>query len=198
MDVAIPLLIVLALTKKGADMYRTSCSSNVRLRFGISKGQVDILIKNLGKRGFGTGGPEVMVLPESMMNRAREQYQSKYLVKLGRDRAKELSDWHTKVLVVTDADIYDVGTRYVVGQAELDGRSAVVSISRIRAGDEKRSMRRLMTEALHELGHTIGLRHCRDKDCVMFSSKKLPDSDIKSHEFCDKCDLKVGRALRKD
>jgi archaemetzincin len=193
--VTTPVHVLLVLTPEGARTFERSSKGERGLRFGIGRGQIEKALRELEARGLAPSGPEVMVLDERMLHKGRGQYNSSYLLGLARERAKRMTDWHTKVLVITDADMYATGSKFVVGQAELDGRSAVVSLTRIRAGDEARFLRRLVTETLHELGHTLGLRHCRDKDCVMFSSKILPESDIKSHEFCERCRVKVGRAL---
>jgi len=46
---------------------------------------------------------------------------------------------------------------------------------------------RLLKEALHELGHTFGLRHCVDYTCVMSSSNGVERIDLKRAEFCPNC-----------
>jgi archaemetzincin len=46
---------------------------------------------------------------------------------------------------------------------------------------------RLLKEAIHELGHTFGLRHCRDWQCVMSSSHGVERLDVKSAQFCPAC-----------
>ena len=48
-------------------------------------------------------------------------------------------------------------------------------------------MERLRKEAVHELGHTFGLRHCDDWRCVMASSHAVERLDVKSAEFCARC-----------
>jgi archaemetzincin len=46
---------------------------------------------------------------------------------------------------------------------------------------------RLVKEAVHELGHTFGLRHCDDWRCVMTSSHAVDRLDVKGIEFCRVC-----------
>jgi archaemetzincin len=47
-----------------------------------------------------------------------------------------------------------------------------------------RVQRRIATEAIQELGHTYGLRHCTDQRCVMWCSNTLVESDRKGMAFC--------------
>lgn len=47
--------------------------------------------------------------------------------------------------------------------------------------------KRVLTEAVHELGHTYGLGHCKNLRCVMFFSNSLVDTDRKGPEFCPDC-----------
>jgi predicted Zn-dependent protease len=46
---------------------------------------------------------------------------------------------------------------------------------------------RLVKEAVHELGHTFGLRHCADWRCVMSSSYGVERLDVKGADFCPRC-----------
>jgi len=88
---------------------------------------------------------------------------------------------------------------YVFGEAELDGRAAVVSAFRLdnelygMPPDPDLLFERLVKESLHELGHTFGLMHCHRTDCVMSSSTYVEHIDLKNDRFCDRC----LRALRK-
>jgi archaemetzincin len=52
---------------------------------------------------------------------------------------------------------------------------------------------RLLKEAGHELGHTFGLRHCPDWNCVMASSHAVERLDVKSAEFCTRCRKPLSR-----
>ena len=46
---------------------------------------------------------------------------------------------------------------------------------------------RSVKEAVHEIGHTLGLVHCRDPLCVMFFSSSFDDTDCKRSAFCERC-----------
>ncbi|PSC69319.1 peptidase zinc-dependent, partial [Micractinium conductrix] len=54
---------------------------------------------------------------------------------------------------------------------------------------------RCATEAVHELGHVFGLPHCHRRDCVMFFSNTLADTDAKGWRFCDMCRRSLAAAL---
>ena len=126
--------------------------------------------------------------PQDAYDRRRNQYMARSFLRLlgafGGDR----------VLGVTDRDLYMSGLRFVFGQAEVPGRTAVISMNRLQwgVGDEE-FLDRCMKEAVHELGHTFGLGHCEDPSCVMHFSVSLADTDKKAHEFCKACHVKLGQ-----
>lgn len=57
----------------------------------------------------------------------------------------------------------------IFGLGELGGRSCVLSTFRLRrrARDESHLTFRVVTTAVHEVGHTLGLEHCDEPRCVM-------------------------------
>lgn len=91
-----------------------------------------------------------------------------------------------RVLGVVDVDLYAEGLNFVFGQAELGGRTAVISLKRLFAKPQI-LLERALKEAIHELGHTFGLQHCKDRLCVMHFSSSLGDTDLKSTEYCESC-----------
>ena len=97
-----------------------------------------------------------------------------------------------RVLAVTDADLYVPGLNFVFGMANHPGGAAVVSLNRLRLAASARLLReRLLKEALHELGHTFGIGHCFDTQCVMSFSTSLSDVDCKTERFCPACGEKL-------
>lgn len=97
-----------------------------------------------------------------------------------------------RTLAITSEDLYAKGLNFVFGEAELDGLRAVVSYHRLkfRADDEKLK-ERLLKEAVHELGHTFGLSHCKKSGCVMNFSNNVLEVDKKSWNFCNICSSKL-------
>jgi len=98
-----------------------------------------------------------------------------------------------RLLGVVDVDLYTPGLNFVLGLATMGGREAVIGLARLRqsfyslAEDPSLFRHRTLKEAVHELGHTYGLRHCLDPDCVMYFSNSLLDTDQKSHRLCVCC-----------
>ncbi len=52
-------------------------------------------------------------------------------------------------------------------------------------------LRRAEKEAVHEICHLIGLRHCRDPLCVMHFSNRIEETDIKRKWPCRACLEKI-------
>jgi archaemetzincin len=128
--------------------------------------------------------------PESVFDPNRSQYNSTLFL------AELLNDPHVtapKILGVTSVDLFIPVLTYVFGEAQLDGRAAIVSTHRLRSEayglppDQHELLARLIKEATHELGHTYGLIHCRDATCVMRASTYVEDIDLKSARFCPDC-----------
>ena len=119
----------------------------------------------------------------------RGQYYSSAILQ----ELERASDSGARVLGVTSCDLYVPVLTFVFGEAQLDGNCAVVSTARLgdpfyglpRRDDLLRE--RLLKEAIHELGHTFGLRHCPDWRCVMTSSHAVERLDVKTSEFCQRC-----------
>ena len=98
-----------------------------------------------------------------------------------------------QVLAVTEVDLFILVFKYVFGAARIKGKCAVISLNRLRPqyyGEEENTAllyERVAKTALHELGHSAGLTHCRRRTCVMYSSTRIQDTDAKSAEFCATC-----------
>lgn len=130
-------------------------------------------------------------LPPEAYDRARQQYLSTaFLNALRRNCPKDAC----KALAVADVDLYVTTLNFVFGEAEKPGKVAVISLTRLRPEyygdkeDKRLFAARTTKEAVHELGHTFGLGHCMNRECVMFFSNSLMDTDRKSADFCKSCE----------
>lgn len=97
------------------------------------------------------------------------------------------------VLGVADVDLSLPIFTFVFGEARDNGPCAVISGHRLRQEfyglppDRPLFEERLLKMAVHELGHTLGLRHCAGYRCVMATSYSIERVDLKSLEFCSAC-----------
>jgi archaemetzincin len=103
------------------------------------------------------------------------------------------------ILGVTGVDLTVPGLNFVFGLADPESRAAIISLARLypefygQPRDPGRFKARAVTEAVHELGHLLGLGHCLDPACVMSFSNSLADTDRKGPGFCQACREKLGK-----
>lgn len=124
-----------------------------------------------------------LTIPENAYNVKRNQYLSSVFL----DFIKGLAE--DKVLGVTNVDLYIPHLNYIFGQAEVNGKAAVISLFRLKFdADERKFKNRMVKEAIHELGHTLGLDHCSNPKCAMYFSNCLTDTDFKEKRYCKECE----------
>ncbi|MDI1255506.1 MAG: matrixin family metalloprotease [Flavobacterium sp.] len=82
----------------------------------------------------------------------------------------------------------------IMGLAYCPGNSAIVSSFRLKNKNETLYLIRLKKIVVHEFGHSLGLPHCSDKNCVMTdASEKMSTIDNAKYALCDKCKKKLGQ-----
>lgn len=102
-------------------------------------------------------------------------------------------------LGITRVDLFSHGMNFVFGVA-CTGR-ALISTFRLRPGfygdpsNSKLYRWRVLTEAIHELGHALGLAHCEYPGCVMYFSNWIGDTDRKGPKFCYRCMKRIERLM---
>lgn len=107
-----------------------------------------------------------------------------------------------KVIAITNADLFIPILTHVYGEAQLGGKACIVStyrlkgsISSIRAGIT--SSERIVKEAIHELGHTFNLLHCKDHSCIMHYCRTEQDVDRKSDQLCRYCKILLDDQIKR-
>jgi archaemetzincin len=93
------------------------------------------------------------------------------------------------MLGVAAFDLYVPGMNFVFGEARCPGSVAVISTLRLKPAGRNAGLfnERVLKEAIHEIGHMFGLRHCPDPTCVMYFSEHIGETDKKSSSFCASC-----------
>ena len=107
-----------------------------------------------------------------------------------------------RYLGVMDADIFAFGLNFVFGEADADSKKAVISLVRLKQEfyglppDGNLFKERILTEAVHELGHTYSLNHCLNTRCVMHFSISIEDTDLKGWKFCPVCQKRLNSQMK--
>ena len=128
--------------------------------------------------------------PAYAYHKHKKQYNS---TKILRKIYKLKLTGYDRVLGVTDVDLYIPERTFVFGAADVKKKVSVISLTRLRQKfydlpeDSALFKCRTIIEAVHELGHTYGLYHCKDNKCVMFLSNTISDTDHKEAELCRNC-----------
>jgi len=141
-----------------------------------------------------------MPVPRDAYNASRHQYHSTNILARIQDYVEKfLAD---RVLGVTEVDLYVPRLNFVFGEAQCPGRNAVISLFRLKPefygqpSNRNLFVERSVKEAVHEVGHTLGLGHCHNSACIMFFSNSILDTDRKKLAFCERCYPLVLKRLK--
>jgi archaemetzincin len=139
------------------------------------------------------------LLPPQTHHLVRQQYHSTQLLEY---LLKENDNEPLRVLGITGVDLYIPIFTFVFGEAQLDGKAAIISTFRPGGGASmiKPSpsvfLERLLKLSVHELGHTFGLPHCRRESCLMSFAANLEKLDLKNLELCEYCQILLDDYLK--
>ena len=146
-----------------------------------------------------------LTLEPDEFNPMKGQYDGSLIM----DRLIELVDLdgYFRTLGITEEDLFTEGLNFIFGLAmkpqgnlfKYSG-AALISVARLRESfygkreDVSLFRTRALKEAMHELGHTFDLDHCRNY-CVMRFSNTLGETDAKPATYCESCHQKLSRFL---
>jgi archaemetzincin len=144
--------------------------------------------------------PAEIAAPEHAYDKKRRQHNSTTILTNIQTYAQNKPQYN-RILAIIDTDIYAAGLNYVFGEAYIQGKAALISTYRLKPqyyGEEPDSGAlelRTVKEAIHEIGHTLGLQHCPKSYCVMHFSNSIFEVDKKQSLFCDQCYLNAAVAI---
>ncbi len=170
----------------------------------VSVGRVDEDVLDLISRRvqevFSLGVVRGPVLPEPghAFDVRRKQYSSVTIMKeLVNLRPPDSS----RLLALTEKDLFIPMLSFIYGQAQLGGHVAMVSLARLRQEfyrmptNHRLTVSRAVKECFHELGHTFGLVHCLNTECPMALSTNIVQLDQKTADFCHACSIMLAEAI---
>lgn len=135
-------------------------------------------------------------MPKAAYYKPRKRHRAdKLLAVLGRIAAG--ADTRSDMIVgLTSQDISTTKGKHedwgIFGLGELWGTSCVVSSHRLTRKlskkDHKKGLHRVIKVAIHEVGHVLGLNHCKTPKCVMNDAEgTVKTVDRETGHFCDDC-----------
>ncbi len=158
-------------------------------------------VKNEINRIFGFPALIIPVLEDVdfAFDSGRNQYHSTSILK---QLEKSAPSFAMKVIAVTKVDLFIPILTHVYGEAQLGGKACVVSTYRLKdqisaAHPDVVFKQRIVKEAVHELGHTFNLRHCKEHLCIMHYCRTELDVDRKSDQLCRYCKILLDDEIKK-
>lgn len=76
----------------------------------------------------------------------------------------------------------------IFGLGYKPGKSCIISTFRLKKTTSETFKSRVQKIAVHEIGHNLGLDHCKTKKCVMQDAVETINTiDLANFELCEKC-----------
>jgi len=132
---------------------------------------------------FGISAKVLDAIPmfEETLNRERSQYDSSRIIDL---LSKRVPADALVFIGITEKDLYSPGLNYVFGEASLQLRCGIYSLTRYETEDLPLFTRRSLKLVSHESGHILSIDHCVTYSCVMQGANSLEEHDRQPMHLC--------------
>lgn len=149
----------------------------------MNSGDVELLVKEIKKVYPKVKVLEPIDLPKNSYYKPRNRYRADSIISFLSKNTKQnfvTIGLTTKDISATKGNIKDFG---IMGLGFRPGTACVASSFRLNKDNRNEQ---LFKVAIHELGHTQGLKHCPEKSCFMRDAegKNLTNEET---GFCKKC-----------
>lgn len=137
-----------------------------------------------------------VVLPKAAYYPPRKRYRAEKLLPF---LEASLPGDGKRILGITSSDISTTKGTYpdwgILGLANVSGSACVLSSFRCRRGarSPEHARQRFGKVAVHELGHTFGLSHCRNSGCLMQDGRGSVRTVDEEQDLCSACRLELVR-----
>lgn len=137
-------------------------------------------------------GKSLLAQPAFAFNKDRNQYHTTAIMR----RLLTMKDMGTPLIFgIADVDLFVPDSSFVYGEADRESHAAVMSVWRLRAeGDAWK--RRTFVEAVHQVGHLVGLSYCEDARCAMFLASTITDAERRQLHLCNNCKNELAKIRR--
>ena len=162
------------------------------------------LLEQLAKEIRRVFGCRTAIIPllkdlDFSLDNERRQYHSTPILEILESKAPPRA---IKVLGIAQVDLFIPILTYVYGEAQLGGKACIISTYRLKEGLSPLNRtvvyhQRVVKEAIHELGHTFKLRHCKDQACLMHYCRSTRDVDLKSDQLCRYCTILLDDEIKR-
>ncbi len=136
---------------------------------------------------------KVLYVPHTAFNQGKKKWDGVRILSFVKKQFDKTREGKFIVLALFPYDVYADSLNFVYGLGEDNGNYALLSYFRLderfygREENESIFKKRLLKETIHEIGHVLGIDHCKNKRCVMSFSPNMLFVDRKATEFCRNC-----------